>query len=333
MSDHGSEDERLAAFLDGRMDARRREEMLAHLTRSGEDRAVLAGTAAILRQLEEAEAAAPGPEAPAAGPEAADTAEAEGVIPLDTRRPPRPEPDHVHPTRGRAFRWLALAAVLVGVALITGRALRPRDAVADEPARLAALLQHRAEGLPSGWTEGRPWDLGRGEDAGGASSPGERLTESAKAGAMLVDLAVAVQARDSVQTRTFALQIAGRFDPRGGRRGALREIADNAGASPERLRPLVGEATDRIAKRLDPDMLRLGAWTEAAALAAKRGDAGFFRDRRTRRVLDEAARVTAGDPAAQEAARRVRSLLAADPPRWDELAPALDALARELTTE
>ncbi|MEW5925939.1 MAG: hypothetical protein AB1941_00495, partial [Gemmatimonadota bacterium] len=60
MSDHDSDDERLAAFLDGRMDARRREEMLAHLTRSDEDREVLARTAAILRQLEEAGGRGPG---------------------------------------------------------------------------------------------------------------------------------------------------------------------------------------------------------------------------------------------------------------------------------
>ena len=52
-----SDDERVAAFLDGRMDARRREKMLVHLNGSRGDRAVLAGTAAVLRRLEEADLA------------------------------------------------------------------------------------------------------------------------------------------------------------------------------------------------------------------------------------------------------------------------------------
>ncbi|HEX2209939.1 MAG TPA: hypothetical protein VHG93_19850, partial [Longimicrobium sp.] len=178
-----------------------------------------------------------------------------------------------------------------------------------------------------------PWTPARGDDPGGAQSPGERSARSARAGAMLVDLSVAVQARDAAATRVLASQLAGRFDPQGGRSGALREIADSAGASPERLRPLVGEATERIAKRLDPNALRLGAWTEAARLAAAWRDAGFFRDRETRRMLDQAGRLTAGDSAARAAVHQVRLLLAADPPRWEELAPAIDALARELASE
>lgn len=325
MSDHESDDERVAAFLDGRMDARRREEMLAHLTRSDEDREVLARTAAILRQLEEEEAVGIGTSAPTAEPWRDDTMAGESVIPLDTRRP-------VHSTRPRVLRWMALAAVLAGVALITGRVLRPHASVADEPVRLAARLEHGAEGLPAGWMERRPWTSARGEEVGGVPSPGERSARSARAGAMLVDLSVAVQARDSAATWVLARQLAGRFDPQGGRGGALREIADGAGASPDRLRPLIGEATERIAKRLDEEALRLGAWTEAAGLAAARQDAGFFRDGETRQVLDRAARVTAGDPAARAAVQQVRLLLAADPPRWEALAPAIDTLARELAS-
>ncbi|MBV9772357.1 MAG: hypothetical protein JO040_00310 [Gemmatimonadetes bacterium] len=331
MSDHESDDERVAAFLDGRMDARRREEMLAHLTRSDEDRAVLARTAAILRQLEEGatmhgadDTMEPGRGDPIMG---------EGVIALDTRRPSRPTPGpEVHRTRPRVLRWAVLAAVLAGIALITSRMPYPRTSIADEPVRLAARLEHGAEGLPAGWTEQRPWTSARGEDSGSAPSPGEQSARSARAGAMLVDLSVAVQALDTAATRVLASQLAGRFDPQGGRRGALREISDGAAAGPERLRPLIGEATERIARRLDGDALRLGAWTEAAGLAAARRDAGFFRDGETRRMLDQAERLTTGDPPARAAVRQVRLLLAADPPKWEALAPALDSLARELAT-
>jgi hypothetical protein len=324
VSDHESEDQRLAAFLDGRMDAREREEMLAHLNESDEDRAVLAGTAATLRLLEEAEAAE---RDEAASPDAAGADSDARVIPLHSRRPAQPE---VRRTRGRVLRWLALAAVIAGIALVTGRALQRGGSVAGEPVRLAARLEHADEGLPAGWTERRPWVSARGEGPDGAASPGERRARSARAGAMLVDLSVAVEARDAAATRVLARQLAARFDPRG---GPLRQVADGAGGSPERLRPLIGEATERIAERLDGDALRLGAWTEAAALAAARRDAGFFRDAATRRTLDRAGRLTQADPRADGALQQVRLQVAADPPRWDALAPALDALARELASE
>jgi hypothetical protein len=147
---------------------------------------------------------------------------------------------------------------------------------------------------------------------------------------MLVDLSVAVQARDEAATRVLASQLAGRYDPRGGSGGPLRRIVAGAGGDPERLRPLIGEATERIALRLDEEALRLGAWTEAAGLAAARRDAGFFRDRE---ALDRTEWLATADPPAHAAVQRVRSLLSAEPLRWDALAPAIDALARELASE
>jgi hypothetical protein len=310
----------MAAFLDGRMDARRREEMLIHLAENDEDREVAVGAAAILRQLEEEDAAA------AAVAEVRRNRDAP-VIPLESRRP---APAREAPRRRSILvPLMALAAVLAAIALVTGRALTGRGSVADEPVRLAARLEHGAEGLPAGWTERRPWASARGEDTGGAASPAERAASSARAGAMLVDLSVAVQARDEAATRVLASQLAGRYDSRGGS-GPLRRIVAGAGGDPERLRPLIGEATERIAGRLDEEALRLGAWTEAAGLAAARRDAGFFRDRE---ALGRTEWLATADPPAHAAVQRVRSLLSAEPPRWDALAPAIDALARELASE
>ncbi|HEY0152216.1 MAG TPA: hypothetical protein VGB92_09475 [Longimicrobium sp.] len=323
MSDHESQNKRVAAFLDGRMDAHSREDMLVHLAESDEDREVAVGAAAILRQLEEEDAAA-ALEAAEAPP-----VQGEGVIPLHTRQ--QPEPARELRRRAPVLQWLAAAAVLAGIALFSGRALE--DRAAGEPVRIAARLEHGAEGLPAGWTEQRPWTSARGDDPGRAPTPGARRASSARAGAMLVDLSVAVEARDAAATRVLAAQLAARFDPQGGRAGPLREITDGAGGSPERLRPLVADATERIEDRLDRDALRLGSWTEAAALAATRRDAAFFRDRSTRRMLDRAGRLTQADPSADAALRQVRLQLSVDPPRWEALAPALDALARELATE
>jgi len=320
VSDHETDDERLAAFLDGRMDAGRRQEMLAHFIANEHEREVLAVTADLLREMEEEDAAAAGP------------AEVRGtdVIPLPSP-PADPKPDREGRRPLPVLRLLAMAAVLAGIALFSGRALQNR--AAGEPVRLAARLEHGAQGLPAGWTERRPWTSARGDDPGRAPSPGARRASSARAGAMLVDLSVAVQARDAATTRVLAAQLAARFDPQGGRGGALREIADGAGESPERLLPLIRQATQGIEKRLDRDALRLGAWTEAAGLAAARRDAAFFRDRSTRRVLARAGSLTQADPSADAALQQVRLQLAADPPRWEALAPALDALARELASE
>jgi hypothetical protein len=57
-------DEEIASFLDGRLTGLEREEMLGHLVESAEDRAHLAGTADVLRQLEEEDAAAALPAPP-----------------------------------------------------------------------------------------------------------------------------------------------------------------------------------------------------------------------------------------------------------------------------
>jgi hypothetical protein len=148
-----------------------------------------------------------------------------------------------------------------------------------------------------------------------------------------VDLSVAVRGRDAARTRVLANQITSRFDPRAGRNGALRSFEQGAGGAPERLEPLVAQATDRIVGRLERGALELGAWTEAARLAAVRHDAAFFRDRQTRSTLDRLALRTAADPPARAAVERVRLVLAeADPPRWDALVDALHALAREIAS-
>ena len=136
MSDHESRNKRLAAFLDGRMDARGREDMLVHLAESDEDRAVAVGAAAILRQMEEEDATA------AASVEVPDPRET-AVISLETRRS---EPARELRPRAPLLQLLAMAAVLAGIALFTGRALQNR--AAGEPVRLAVLLEDTEDVTP-----------------------------------------------------------------------------------------------------------------------------------------------------------------------------------------
>lgn len=308
MSDPWSEDERLAAFLDGRMDAREREEMKAHLLDHDEDLEVLAGAAAILSQMEEAEAPS-------------------GVISLDAakrEREARTEPEGARRTTGsQVVRWLAFAAVLVGLALVTGRVLsRPSP---YDPVRLAARVERPGQRLPSDWNEQAPWSASRGPDTARGGTPREQVARGARAGVMLVDLSLRVGEQNAERTIDIARQLR-RFDPTGGRRGPLQQIEAGAGSPPAQLRPLVARAGERIGDRVDRDGMQLGAWIEAARVAAARHDAAFFRDAAaTAEMLDRATRITGGDPRVRTAVERVRGLIA-DPPPWDALSPALEEL-------
>ncbi len=354
MSEPRNADEWVAAFLDGRLDERQRAEMLARLAANDEAYRHFAATAAVLREAEETEAEEtedadagaaadddgvdtfPAPRL-AGAPVLAVVRSADEADEADEADAPELGPDHevtrLHPgKRALAVWWLALAAGIVGLAL-AGRALWPRTSSAGEPVSLAERLAHVDQGLPAEWNRRPPWTSRRGDGGSEVLSPEEKAAAAARAGALLVDLSVAVRGRDAVRTRVLAEQIRSRFDPRAGRNGALRRISAGAGGAPERLEPLVSQATGRIARRLGREALELGAWIEAARLAAACQDTAFFRDRATRPTLDRLVLRTATDPPGRAAVDRVRLLLAeADPPRWDALADALLKLSREIAS-
>lgn len=323
MKDPRTDDERLSALLDGRLEEQPRQEMLAHLAASDDDYEVFADTASILRELEAEDAARRGAAPPRE--EEADSTVSTPVIPIDRGRRRR---------WGAAARWGALAAVLAAVALFGVLSSRSGDAAAGSPVSLAARLERAGEGLPEGWTRRPPWSATRGDGAPGALSPGEREARAARAGALMVDLAVAVRARDAVSTRTLAEQVRSRFAPRlTGADNPFRRITERAGAPPDSLAGLLDEANGWLAERWGREPLRLGAWTEAARLAAERRDAAFFRDDTSGDVLDRAERLAGTDPGGRLAVERVRAALAGEgPPDWGALSPALDTLLREIAS-
>lgn len=297
MNEPRNDDERLSALLDGRVEDPQRRELLAHLSASDEDYTVFTDTAIILRQLEEGAPAAPRPREAAAS------------------APPG--------MRARRWRRVAPWAVPLGIAALLAAVwvLRGRASAADSPLHLAAQVDSSRRGLPPGWTDDRPWDVSRGSGA-----PRDRAAASARAGAMLTDLAVAVRAGDAVRTELLADQVRSRFEPAAGRGTPLRQIAERAGAPPASLEPLLERATDRLNDNLEKDLLRLGAWVEAASLAAHRGDEAFFEAAASRRMLKRAGRLTARDPDARAALARVRAGLAAETPAWGAVSADLDAL-------
>lgn len=311
MKEPTPDDERLSALLDKRLTGPQRDELLAHLAADDEDYQVFMDAADILREAEAEEA--PG------------KVEAEAVE--GARIPPRGRPAPHRWTHGTPRRF-AIAAAVVGIVVLGALAMRARAAAAaGHPVRLALALDHAAQGLPGGWTEQqRPWDSERGEPAG---RPAGR---AAQAGVLLVDLSVAVAARDSANTELLATQLQERFDPQAAPSSPIRQIAARAGEPATALRPLLEGATERL-ERLGRDYLRLGAWTEAARIAAHRRDEAFFRSGATRGMLRRAERLTAADPTALDAVSSVRAALAAQgPPDWNALTERLDTLLNEVAS-
>ncbi|HLM69081.1 MAG TPA: hypothetical protein VK358_16195, partial [Longimicrobium sp.] len=172
----GADPQRLAALLDERLSGAERDELLARLADSDEDLALFAEAAAVQRELEEEDEAASVP----------------GVLPL------RPA---ARPARGLNRRWLAAAAVVAGLALVPLAWRATQDGAVREPAQAVAMLEDRAGGLPADW-DVRPWSGTRG----GGDNPADDAL-SVQVGAYVVDLDLAVRARDAGATRMLSQRI------------------------------------------------------------------------------------------------------------------------------
>lgn len=288
--------ERLASLLDGRLDEAQRAELLELLASSEDAFEAYLDAVAITQELEDA------PDEP-------------GVIPL--QQPP--------PARGWRWpdgRWLALAAAVVGIVLIPLLWRGPGAPDLRDPGQFVTLLEAERAGLPVGWN-GRPWSTTRG--AGDPLSPQARAV---RVGARLTDLELAVRAGESATTALLAAEIAALLQavPASGPLAAVyREIERRAGEPPERLEPLLEQGRDSIAQILGEGFVALGAWAEAARVAAARRDAGFFRSRTTSAVLDRTRKHPSLDEQARGSVEQIRSAIRA------EGAPDWGALEREIT--
>jgi hypothetical protein len=346
------DDARLAALLDGRLDAAEREDLLARLSESDDDYLVFADAAAILREREgiaqvpppdedEDEEDEPAPQRIAvpeiaSGPAAERNAEP-GVIPMRSRftaepaEPPALEPEEaaerdVIPLRPRRrfplAAWGAIAAVLVGVALIP--ILRSRAGDPYDPARLAAGVAAPRE---EGWSSNILF-LKRG-----AQENIDDLHGSARLGAFLVDLDIAVRAGDTAATRGLAraAKNASEFSGGGGLVNLFSEIDANVGEAPARMIVRVDEARKYAKEIADPAYFAAGAWTEAARLASRAHNAEFFHTRDSRTALEKI--LTLPD-LSETASEQVRAIRAAVPesgePAWTALDDNTAGLLRSL---
>jgi hypothetical protein len=337
-------DEEIGALLDGRLDERRRSELLARLATADEDYDVFADTASVLqeaeggaleevpepdRQVEEAPRTAPviplraedeASKEVAAVERAAETARTTPVIPLRPRR--------ATGWRSPAVRTLAMAAAVAAIALVPVLRSRTNGGGWQEPGRLAISAADGAP-LPAGWTNQRPWSTKRG---GGNSAPEDGT--ATRIGALLVDQEVAARSGDLTAVSQFSLEIAALLEglPAGGIvAGEYRSIADEPGLRGRALLQRLDDARENVdAVIQDRDYFALGGWIEAALVAATRQKPAFFRTSGSRRALERATTLEPQNGDAVNAAKRLRRVL--DQPQvrdWDSVNGDLRTLLRE----
>lgn len=310
----------LARFLDRSMSEDELGRAVAHLAASDEDAEVLGDAAYLLRELEAEDGVVI----------VAD--DEDGALPsadADGERDPKVVPLRPPSTRSgwrRApARWLALAAVLAGVLLVP---LALSRSGSRDPGDFATLLASRDAGLPPGWIDSERWPVTRGGD-----DPVVEKARAARLGALQVDLEVAVAARQAEATSRRSAQIAERLNDvpgSGAVAAAYRDIGARAGQPAEALAPLVAGARESLAMFVDEDYFSLGAWTEAASLAARRRDAAFFRARASRKMLERAASLPSLDAEGRATVRAIQTAVQAQQPDWTVLARQSDVLLAQI---
>lgn len=289
-----SDDERLAALIDGRLDERQRAELLERLALSEEDLEVLAEAGTITRELEEEDRVA------AAASEATTT-----VIQLPARR-------QVSRYRG----WMPIAAILAGVALGIGLWKAGPPGRRGSPVAVVDRLANADRQPPA--LDANPW----GPKRGGADPEG--FARGVRLGVRLTDLQLAARRGDPGAVQAAAASVASLLTPVP---EASRELAFykdlSKSAAPDTFG--LGAHAAAVARKAGDEAVRLGAWAQAARIAAAERDAGFFAD--APRELDRFAGAREVRRDAANAVRDIRADLPPDGPAgWARLSGHLDDL-------
>jgi hypothetical protein len=268
VTEHRIDPEKLAAFLDGRLDEKERQEVLRVLAESPDEFETFAQAAALLGELQTGEAAA--------GRE-------------------RPEPG--------TSRWLVRRVLLAGIptlaaAMLAGWFVIPRltaggdfDVVGFNGAALLASANALASRLEGGWVDaGVPVPRG----AGGAMSARGRAFSM---GVRLSDLEVALSTADTVARSRLAHEIPellGAIEGGAAIEARYRQLLSGVSTEADRS----AAARDVRLLLLDSPWLDLGAWTETARLALLVDGDAFFRKRSNRTALEGILRrIPQTDPA------------------------------------
>lgn len=316
-----------ARFLEATMPEEERARAVAHLSASDEDAEDVGDAAYLLRELEAEQ-----------GVLVDDADQETDVVLADVRVEPKTVVDGDEakviplrpPSTQRARRrvpaqWLALAAVLAGVLLVPLALSRSGSRGIGEPSQFTAQLANPGAGLSPDW--GHPWSGTRGGSAGSEIDN----SVAVEIGALHVDLEVAVAARQVEQTKWISARIPTFLEDipgSGGLEQIYKQIGSNAGKPAEEQAQLLREAEETVAEFLQHDIhFTLGAWAEAARLAAANGDTAFFAAKRSRDALARFTRSGDVAPPTRAAAQEVQAQLErAGRLDWPLLTEKLNAL-------
>lgn len=289
----------LAALVDGRLSPSERAALLDQLDRSDDALDVLVDAAAVSAEL----------------------SSTPSVQSLGQSAPRR--------RRGWVLAGLAAAAVIAGI-LVAPRAaslLRNANANANSTEFLAGVAVPSA--VVAMAMDTRPWSEVRG-----GTLPEER-TQAIRAGATLADLGLALQSKGDSAIRVAAIRRA--MDDL----IAVLDGASAGSASAQTFRAMRNESFEAMSAQfaaardeaiaIDPDYVTLGAWAEAARLAALAHNGSFFAKRQTIPLLEQAAAYPELDATGQGMLRRIRQLLPpTDAMGWTRLAATLRELLSHL---
>jgi hypothetical protein len=285
VKDIGLSAEELAALLDGKLDQSRRAELLARLGASEDALEAYANAASVVSELE-------------ASDTGRSTAPSEAAGRAYRRRIP-------------AWGWVAMAAVIAGIAVAPWLWTRGRSADHEDPLQFVNLVAPPGRALPPQWY-GTPWPGTRGA--------GEPLTATARAGRLgvrLVDLELAVRSRDTTAAQATA-EIIDLIEglPAGSPVAAVyREIGQRAAADAgaQELEPLLARGRVAVAELAGLDLVQLGAWAEAGRIAVAQRNTEFFKAEESRSMLQHLSGLASLPEALRAVIQRLRSKLSTGP--------------------
>ncbi len=292
VSQRGLDAEELAALIDGRLDGAAHSALIARIASSDEDADVLADALGALDDLRGG-----------------------GVVGIDSAR----SAIGAKPGAMSLGRWVALAASLAVIAGISLVWAKRRPASAPVVTQYAVSLVARGVNIPAEWND-TPWTASRGSS--------ETLSSDARAarlGARLTDLEIAARSGDTSAVR-FALSASALLDemPVGAPIASMyRGIAGRSGESQSSIDASLDHASAAVRQLPDARMIEIGAWIEAARIAAASRDAEFFRTRESTKLMENIQKSTMDDANAARAVEAVRSGVAEVDPNWSTISSTL----------
>ncbi len=299
--------ERMALLLDGRLDDRARDALLAELEASPASLEVYADALAALGDTGDLDAAATDSTGSTSGTTVTPISRAES-----------------NPRRLGPGGWLATAAIVVIMVGGTFAWQARRTTGLSSPQQMVAALSSPTRtaldtGMDSGWTRMR--------GAADLLSPRARGVRVGMRLAELELLATSGEPWGESRAPRVMTDIATLLDATSGGTAAgtiYRSLAASGSAPTADQLRIAAESAERIA---GDDAVRVGAWLATARVATARRDAVFFRSVASRQAVTQLARLA---PDAKRATLRLDAALAAVPSAWGEVEASFGELVRVL---